>query len=104
MYSHCAADEAGMNPTLPPGFLEETCSLLHLDPSIHPLIDSLKAESLRTLTAIISNDKPARFARMFDATAGRPPGLVRGALEKRRERDRESKRGRQSQAEREIDR
>ncbi|GMS94105.1 hypothetical protein PENTCL1PPCAC_16280 [Pristionchus entomophagus] len=64
LYSRCGSDElAAMVPVLPPpGFIEQTCSLLHVEDGIHDRVDMIKSEALRTLTAICSNEtKPHRI-------------------------------------------
>ncbi|GMR46398.1 hypothetical protein PMAYCL1PPCAC_16593 [Pristionchus mayeri] len=67
VYSRCGSEElAAMVPQLPPlGFIEQTCSLLHVKDDVHERVDMIKA--LRTLTAICSNEtKPHRMDRQVD--------------------------------------
>ncbi|GMR46827.1 hypothetical protein PMAYCL1PPCAC_17022 [Pristionchus mayeri] len=64
LYSRCGSEElAAMVPQLPPpGFIEQTCSLLHVKDDVHERVDMIKSEALRTLTAICSNEtKPHRM-------------------------------------------
>lgn len=67
MYARIQHDDLQLNSILYDGFVEECAELLKLDTNLHPLVDTLKAEGLRTLTSLVAQEKQPKLQQVIDS-------------------------------------